>query len=280
MTVDRHVALHDRRVQAVSEELVAAIRAREPAAFVLDRFEVDDDDAGDLRLGEAHQTVAPSAAFLLGAQANDRRGVVDLDCVERHRSVPGHGPDDARVFGERDREEAGRVLDGRDLPVAAVAADPVERVAGSEVALRDGDDVGDRRTGRAPEGIPVERDLGDRTRHVELHERVRVVNEVLRSGTELVETQRGLDGIGFGARAMTKTPAPKSPPSVYSTTPSRSIAASTSTSVCSRVVGMPRMPRHSGGMPVRLATTACSMFIFVPSPAATVRLRLVASRAA
>ena len=78
---------------------------------------------------------------------------------------------------------------------------------------------------------------------------------------------------------MTNTPEPKSPPSVYSTTPVRDTAASTSRTACSSVVGTPCMPRRSGGMPVRLARTACSMFIFVPSPVAVVISGRVPSRA-
>ena len=155
LTGHRHVALHDRRVQAVRDELVAAERPREPAPVVLDRLEVDDHDAGDLGLGEAHQTVAPErqrpAACAGARSARCRRARPRRAGPARPAATRAH---DARVFRERHRQQPGRAGDGVDLAVAAVAADPVEPVAGPEVALRDRDDVGD---GRARPGSTADR---------------------------------------------------------------------------------------------------------------------------
>ncbi len=53
-----------------------------------------------------------------------------------------------------------------------------------------------------------------------------------------------------------------------------------SAAACSSVVSTPCIPRTSGTRPVRLATTAFSICIFVPSPNAVVISSLVPSRSA
>ena len=93
---------------------------------------------------------------------------------------------------QRDREVLAAPFDRVDLPVAVVPTDAVEDETGPQVVLGDGDDVGDRRFDRLPEGLAVEHDLGDGQRHLELDHVIGPQEQVLGPVAHLVEAQSPL----------------------------------------------------------------------------------------
>ena len=96
--VERDVALHHRRIEALFGELVDAEAAGEEPAVVHDALEFDDEDAADPRLRELHRRARRAGGqeiVLLTAEPDDRAGLVELDRVERDRLVSRARPERA-----------------------------------------------------------------------------------------------------------------------------------------------------------------------------------------